>query len=76
VYGNKYKVMSVDSELVTNAAQYVEDTMRQYEKEGHVLTTSKLAVMAAIKIAVEFYECQRQHDRCKVKLQEIINKLN
>jgi len=49
VYGNKYKVMSVDSELVTNAAQYVEDTMRQYEKEGHVLTTSKLAVMAAIK---------------------------
>lgn len=76
VYGNKYKVMSEDSELLKNAAHYVEETMKQYEKSGHILTTSKLAIMAAIKIAVEYYEVKKEYNTCEQKLQELINKLN
>ncbi|MCA1927332.1 MAG: cell division protein ZapA [Calditerrivibrio sp.] len=76
VYGNKYKVMSEDSELLREAALYVEETMKQYEKSGNVLTTSKLAIMAAIKIAVEYYEIKKEYNTCEQKLQEIVNKLS
>ncbi|MEF3254182.1 MAG: cell division protein ZapA [Deferribacterales bacterium] len=76
VYGNKYKVISEDYELVKDAAMYVEKTMKEFEKSANVLTTSKLAVMAAIKIAAEYYEVLKRYNRCEEKLQELVNKLN
>jgi cell division protein ZapA (FtsZ GTPase activity inhibitor) len=75
VYGNKYKINSDNSELIKDAASYVEDTMRQIEKSGHILTTSTLAVMAAIKIAVEYYEAKGRLEDCESKLQDILSKL-
>lgn len=75
VYGNKYKVSCEDAGLIKNAASYVEDTMKQIEKNGHILTTSTLAIMAAIKIAAEYYEIKGRLEGCESKLQEIISKL-
>ncbi len=75
VYGNKYRITSSNTELIKNAASYVEDTMKQIEKNGHILTTSTLAVMAAIKIAAEYYEMKSKVEGCESKLQEILNKL-
>lgn len=75
VYGNKYRITSSNTDLIKSAASYVEDTMKQIEKNGHILTTSTLAIMAAIKIAAEFYEIKSRLENCESKLQEILNKL-
>ncbi|MCX8084701.1 MAG: cell division protein ZapA [Calditerrivibrio sp.] len=75
VYGNKYRISCNDAGLVKQAASYVEETMKQIEKNGHILTTSTLAVMAAIKIAAEYYEVKRKLEDCESKLQELIGRL-
>jgi cell division protein ZapA len=59
IYGEQYAVKTDDEpEYVEQVAQYVDRKMKEIANTGKVVTTSKIAILAALNIADEFLKAQ------------------
>lgn len=59
IYGEQYAVKTDDEpEYVEQVAQYVDRKMNEIANTGKVVTTSKIAILAALNIADEFLKAQ------------------
>ncbi|MBC7196240.1 cell division protein ZapA [Deferribacteraceae bacterium V6Fe1] len=77
IYGNKYRLKTdMDSETVASIANFVDKKMREMQDSMNVLTTSKIAVMAAFDIAAEYLILKKDIDKSIDKISEIENKID
>ncbi|MGA1847069.1 cell division protein ZapA [Deferribacter abyssi] len=77
IYGNKYRIRSeLDEGFLKEAAKLVENGMRDIEKNYKILTTSKIAIMAAFNLAAEYLKLRNEITFLEVKLGEIEKKIN
>jgi len=76
IYGNKYRIRSdFDEFFLEEAAKMVENRMKEIEETYRILTTSKVAIMAAFDIATEYLKVKRDLDFLENRLSEIEKKL-
>lgn len=66
----------MDSETVASIANFVDKKMREMQDSMNVLTTSKIAVMAAFDIAAEYLILKKDVDRSIDKISELENKID
>jgi len=66
----------MDSETVASIANFVDKKMREMQDSMNVLTTSKIAVMAAFDIAAEYLMLKKDVDRSIDKISEIESKID
>ncbi|MBZ4643099.1 MAG: cell division protein ZapA [Deferribacteres bacterium] len=77
IYGNKYRLKTdMSEETVTSIANFVDGRMREIQSNMNVLTTSKIAVMAAFDIAAEYLMLKKDLDRSIDKISELEEKIN
>ncbi|KAA0257009.1 cell division protein ZapA [Deferribacter autotrophicus] len=77
IYGNKYRIRSeLDEGFLKEAAKLVEDGMRDIEKNYKILTTSKIAIMAAFNLAAEYLKLKKEVVFLETKLDEIEKKIS
>ena len=59
IYGEQYAVKTDDEvEYVRQVAQYVDRKMKEIADTGKVVTTSKIAILAALNIADELLKAE------------------
>lgn len=59
IYGEQYPVKTDDEpEYVQKVAQYVDKKMKEIADTGKVVTTSKIAILAALNIADELLKAE------------------
>jgi len=59
IYGEQYAVKTDDEpEYVEQVAHYVDTKMKEIADAGKVVTTSKIAILAALNIADEFLKAE------------------
>lgn len=59
IYGEQYQVKTDDDvEYVRQVAQYVDRKMKEIADTGKVVTTSKIAILAALNIADELLKAE------------------
>lgn len=77
IYGNKYRVRSdFDEFFLEEAAKMVENRMKEIEETYRILTTSKVAIMAAFDIATEYLKAKRELNFLENKIDELEKKLD
>ncbi|TYB32859.1 MAG: cell division protein ZapA [Flexistipes sinusarabici] len=77
IYGDKYKIKTEgDEEYIKDIASFVELRMKEIEKNLHVLTTSKIAVMAAFNIAAEYFMLKEEISESKKAIEKLERKLD
>jgi cell division protein ZapA len=63
IFGDKYRLKTDEDEVIVNEiADYLNNKMREIEKHSNVLTTSKIAVLAAFNIAAECVKLRNELD--------------
>lgn len=73
IFGDKYRLKTDEDELIVNEiANYLNNTMKEIERHSNVLTTSKIAVLAAFNIAAE---CIKLRNELNIS-NKIVNELN
>lgn len=56
IYGDKYTLKTdLDQSFIDEVAMYVDNKMKEMEKNVNTLTTSKIAIMAAFDIAAQYF---------------------
>lgn len=56
IYGDKYTLKTdLDQSFIDEVAMYVDNKMKEMEKNVNTLTTSKIAIMAAFDIAAKYF---------------------
>jgi cell division protein ZapA len=59
IYGEQYTIKSEDDESrVRDIAKLVDEKMREVASSGKVVTTSKIAILAALNIAGELFRAR------------------
>ncbi len=77
IYGDKYKIKTEgDDEYIKSIGSYVEARMKEIENSLHVLTTSKVAVMAAFNIAAEYFMLKEEIQQSKEAIERLERKLD
>ena len=73
IFGDKYRLKTDEDDAIVNEiATYLNNKMREIEKQSNVLTTSKIAVLAAFNIAAECVKLRNELDISN----EIVDELN
>ena len=73
IFGDKYRLKTDEDELiVSEIANYLNNKMKEIERHSNVLTTSKIAVLAAFNIAAECVKLRNELDISN----KIVNELN
>ena len=62
VYGYSFNVKTDDGDEVKAVANFVDEKMRDLAKNLDVTSTSRLAIMAAMNIAEDYYRLKSEHD--------------
>ena len=71
IYGQKYKIKGVAGEsYIEELASYVDKKMRQISENTHTVDTLKVAILAAINIADEFFRLNRKLERTEKVISE------
>ncbi len=60
----KIKCTAKDAIDLQEAAQYVDDQMRKIRQSGHISSTDRLAVVAALNVYNELLQLKRQKNQC------------
>jgi len=77
IYGDKYKIKTEgDDDYIKAIGSYVESRMKEIENSLHVLTTSKIAVMAAFNIAAEYFMLKEEIQQSKKAIERLERKLD
>ena len=76
IFGDKYRLKTDEDEVFVNEiAIYLNSKMREIEKHSNVLTTSKIAVLAAFNIAAECVKLRNELDISSKIVKELNKKL-
>ncbi len=63
IYGQQYRMVGKASvSHLRSVAHYVDEKMRQIGMGNHRLDTAKIAVLAALNIADEFYQLKLEYE--------------
>lgn len=61
IFGETYPIKAGDdAAYITEIASFVDGKMREVAGSGKVVTTSKIAILAALNIADELFKCRRR----------------
>ena len=70
IYGQQYTIMGkASSNYMRMVSGYVDDKMRQIAESNRRLDTTKIAVLAAVNIADEYFRLKQEYDEL-LKLME------
>ncbi len=81
IYDQSYEIRgNLDPDYLRNVAQYVDGKMRSITEKGQVIDSLRVAVLAAINIADEYYQLKARHesheDQVEQKTDEYISALD
>ena len=69
IFDDEYPIMGVaDKAYICRVADYVDSKMRETAKASRIKSRDKVAILAAMSIASEFYEKKEQLSRATVQL--------
>ena len=58
IFDQAYNLRGSDPEYILKLADYVDTKMRAVSEQTHTVDSARLAVLAALNIADEFFRCQ------------------
>ncbi len=77
IFGSEYSIKSPhDNEHIKSLAQYVNEKMREVAKNTSIVSTSKIAVLAALNIADELLYIKDKDSKKKEKISDLIKKID
>lgn len=77
IFEDEYLIADADAQKVERIAQYVDKKMREIDKQHSAnISTSKLAVLAAMTIADEFMQAVGEQGRLAETAQENLHRLS
>lgn len=77
IFGTEYTLRSDDNEnYVREISRYLDDKMREIDKNSAVKSASKIAVLAALNIVDELYQERRYKEKLLGQLNEEAKKIN
>ncbi len=73
VFGDSYTVVSDESEeCVLTAALYVDQLMKEIASKASDMPSQKVAILAALKIALQMQATCLEHDETKAAIKNLI----
>jgi cell division protein ZapA len=61
IYGERYIIKSdLDPEIIVRIAEYVDEKMSQIKQNAPIISTSKIAILAALNVAEELFQLRLQ----------------
>jgi len=77
IFGSEYHLISDDDEkYVKKIAQFVDDKMREIDKNQSINSPTRVAVMAALTVADELMQEQEYRNKLTEQLNEETKKIN
>jgi cell division protein ZapA len=78
ILGKPYPIKCLESELqgLQEAAQYLHDKMAEVQDAGKVINLERIAIIAALNIAHEFLQVDRQKSTIASRIQNHISHLH
>ena len=70
IFGDIYRLRTDDEEGLRRIAQLVDSTMKSIAQNTRTLATARLAVLAALKLAEDYYQLKRDYDELLELLDE------
>ena len=70
IFGDIYRLRTDDEEGLRRIAKIVDSTMRSMAKNARTLATARLGVLAALKLAEDYYQLKRDYDELLAILDE------
>jgi len=76
IFGDKYRLKTDENESIVNEiVEHLNNKMKEIERHSNVLTTSKIAVLAAFNIAAECVKLRNELDISSKIVKELNKKL-
>ncbi len=76
IFGHEYSIKgSAPSDYINQLADYVDGKMREISDNTSIVSSSKVAILAALNIADELFQSQRDKKQNKDELQDRIENL-
>ena len=77
IFGADYSLMSDNDEhFVKEIARYIDEKMREIDKEQSVKSSSRIAVLAALNVAEELFQERLYREKLLDQLNEETKKIN
>ncbi len=77
IFGSEYHLVSDDDEkYVKKVAQYIDDKMREIDKNQSINSPTRVAVMAALTVADELMQERAYRNKLTEQLNEEAKKIN
>ena len=77
IFGNEYPIVGVkDPSYVEELARYLDGKMKDIARGSSLLSSGKVAVLAALNIADELHRLRMQHQRLKEGTLERLSRMN
>lgn len=77
IFGDKYRIKTdQEQQIVEEIALFLNGRMKEIEKHANVLTTGKIAVMAAFNIAAEYIMLKKEIESGYKVVKEINDKID
>lgn len=77
IFGADYSLMSDNDEnFVKEIARYIDDKMREIDKEQSIKSSSRIAVLAALNITEELFQERLYREKLLDQLNEEARKIN
>lgn len=76
IYNQNYKIRSGgDAEMIKKISQHVDKTMREIAQRTPTVDTVRVAILAALTIASDYFASQEELEKMQDKVAEKANKL-
>ena len=76
IFGETYKVRGdEDKDYITDLARYVDSKMKSITESTRSGDSLKVAILAALNIADEYFKLQRKHEKSRIVVAEQANEL-
>jgi cell division protein ZapA len=76
IFGGVYQVRAgKDSEYLQELAELVDTKMREISQQVSTVDSAKIAILAALNIADELFQCRQQQDGERVRIEERVSHL-
>ena len=76
IFGNVYNVRGEkDPEYLQELADMVDGRMREIAQQVSTVDSAKIAILAALNIADELFQCQRHEEGSRVEVKEKVTAL-
>ncbi len=77
IFGSEYTLVSDnDEKYVREIAQYIDQKMREIDKNQSIKSTVKIAILAALNVADELFQERLYRQKLLTQLDEEAKKLN